>query len=417
MGFESLAVQNWRQFANVEITFHNQLTVITGANATGKSTLIGILARHFNWSRSYAASPVRRKNARGAWETLSKKKAREAFSDMTQWDSLGSLKYSDGDFSSILAPSIYSQSLSHYDIALPNQRPMAGIFISSHRSFAQAYSSVQVLPAVFTSIDDLLEQFVSELRNRWNGTFSSKTPQLVLKEMLLSAALFSASGDGVERNEIAFEIWHGFQSVLSKLFPTSLGFKRLRVRTPDIIIESKSGDFILDDASGGLSAIIEIAWQIFLYSLHGGPFTVLLDEPENHLHPSLQREVMPQLLATFPQCQFIVASHSPFVVTSAADSYVYALDNVGSGVEARQLDYANKAATADETLIRVLGLESTLPRWAAERLDDLERRFINKPFEDTTVDMLRIELERLGVLDRFPLLLAEMARNQRYGQQ
>ena len=38
---------------------------------------------------------------------------------------------------------------------------------------------------------------------------------------------------------------------------------------------------------------------------------VLIDEIDAHLHPSLQYEVVPQLIRLFPKVQFIVSSHSP----------------------------------------------------------------------------------------------------------
>ncbi len=45
-----------------------------------------------------------------------------------------------------------------------------------------------------------------------------------------------------------------------------------------------------------------------------GEGVVLIDEIELHLHPKWQRMVIPQLLKTFPNCQFIVSTHSPQVL-------------------------------------------------------------------------------------------------------
>jgi predicted ATP-binding protein involved in virulence len=38
---------------------------------------------------------------------------------------------------------------------------------------------------------------------------------------------------------------------------------------------------------------------------------VLIDEIDLHLHPAWQRMVVPNLIKTFPNCQFIVSTHSP----------------------------------------------------------------------------------------------------------
>lgn len=43
---------------------------------------------------------------------------------------------------------------------------------------------------------------------------------------------------------------------------------------------------------------------------------VLIDEIETHLHPRWQKEILPNLCKTFPNVQFIVTTHSPFVIQS-----------------------------------------------------------------------------------------------------
>lgn len=59
---------------------------------------------------------------------------------------------------------------------------------------------------------------------------------------------------------------------------------------------------------------------------------VLIDEIEKHLHIKLQKEVLPILLKLFPNVQFIVSSHSPFLNMGLASvpglkSQIYDLDN------------------------------------------------------------------------------------------
>lgn len=62
--------------------------------------------------------------------------------------------------------------------------------------------------------------------------------------------------------------------------------------------------------------------------------TVLIDEIDMHLHISLQKEVLPRLLSLFPNVQFIISSHSPFLNMGLADakdgrSKIIDLDNSG----------------------------------------------------------------------------------------
>lgn len=61
---------------------------------------------------------------------------------------------------------------------------------------------------------------------------------------------------------------------------------------------------------------------------------VLIDEVDMHLHIKLQKEILPELLNLFPNIQFIVSSHSPFLNMGLADtlaerSLIIDLDNNG----------------------------------------------------------------------------------------
>jgi len=61
---------------------------------------------------------------------------------------------------------------------------------------------------------------------------------------------------------------------------------------------------------------------------------VLIDETDKHLHIKLQKEVLPKLLNLFPNVQFILSSHSPFLNMGLAEellnrSKIVDLDNMG----------------------------------------------------------------------------------------
>lgn len=61
---------------------------------------------------------------------------------------------------------------------------------------------------------------------------------------------------------------------------------------------------------------------------------VLIDEVDKHLHIQLQKEVLPLLFNLFPNIQFIVSSHSPFLNMGLADAsldrtVIYDLDHNG----------------------------------------------------------------------------------------
>lgn len=408
-GFASLEIEDWRQFDSVRFDFHPQLTILTGANATGKSTILSILARHFAWNRAFSTAPVRTRSQYG-WVSVGRKRARK-WARERSYASVGQLTYGTGVMTEIQVPPPTEEArASHYDLILTNQQPVTGAFITSHRTASGNYTPVQHIPTTFAAPEELYEQFTNEARTRWQGGWTGRSPQLALKEALMSAAVFSVRNNSiVQFNADAASVWNGFQEILRAIMPKSLGYLGMHVRNPDLVIETSTGDFVFDDASGGLAAIVELAWSIFLRSRTEPGFTVLMDEPENHLHPSLQREFMPGLIRAFPKVQFIVATHSPFVVTATPDSLVYALHyNEERRVVARVLDYANKAASADETLREVLGVGSTVPSWAEAEFRRVLANYPPGTLNDQRLRQLRRDLAELGLEAEFPTAILNL---------
>lgn len=54
---------------------------------------------------------------------------------------------------------------------------------------------------------------------------------------------------------------------------------------------------------------------------------VLIDEIESHLHVELQKKIVPILMKLFPNIQFILTTHSPFILNSTPNAVVYDLEN------------------------------------------------------------------------------------------
>jgi predicted ATPase len=405
--FRSLSLQGWRQFGQVDLELHPRVTLLTGANASGKTTVLSLLARHFNWPRQWVGIPIRNKDGTFAYF--------RSFEDEEDgWHAIGQLTYGDGTESSIQIPREAPNGTiaARYDVMLRNQQQVNGLYLTSHRNIS-SYTQVSSIPASFGSAEVMFSAYTSELRNRYTGGRTAKTPFALFKESLISAAVFGEGSESVERDPLAYRIWHGFQRVMAAILPETLRFEKLIVRSPEVLIVTESDTFPLDEASGGLSALMELSWQIFLRSFEQDRFVVLFDEPENHLHPELQRRILPSLLEAFPQVQFIIASHSPFVVTSVADSTVYVLDyNSNHSVDSRLLDQANKAASADETLRRVLGLQSTMPLWAEQRFEQIVERYVAAGLDRDSVRALREELVESGLGSTFPQAMADAADQQ-----
>ncbi|KAB8046228.1 AAA family ATPase [Janthinobacterium rivuli] len=90
--------------------------------------------------------------------------------------------------------------------------------------------------------------------------------------------------------------------------------------------------FVDNQLSDGFSSILQVLAELLLRmeaigrSSYDIPGVVLIDEIETHLHIQLQKIVLPLLIEFFPNIQFIVTTHSPFVLTSVPNAVVYDLD-------------------------------------------------------------------------------------------
>lgn len=389
--FERLHLSRWRQFATVDISFHRTLTVLTGANASGKTTLLNILGRHFNWMTQLLGVPIAKRGGPPRWRADNRQHPAGA-------RQIGELIYRTADL--VAAPLSVPDEAQSYEVSITNQQFVPGIFVASHRSLS-IYQPLSSIPLQFSASGILLDQFVGELRNRWQGSSSGRSPLSYMKEALISAAIFGEGNQSVQADPEAWAIWTGFQEVLRKVLPESLGFESLVVRRPDLIVRTSTGEFLLEAMSGGITAIVELSWQIFLRSREYESFTACIDEPENHLHPELQRAIVPGLIAAFPSIRFIVATHSPFVVTAVPESNVYVLDYDEDGVTSRLLQHVSKSTTADETLRRVLGLETTFPLWVEHQIQHV---LSDMPARPSPSDLRRLQraLTEAGLAADFP---------------
>ncbi len=97
-------------------------------------------------------------------------------------------------------------------------------------------------------------------------------------------------------------------------------------------IEYDNRSFGLNELSDGYSAVLSIITELILrmeahqvksYDLQG---VVLIDEIETHLHVSLQKKILPFLTTFFPKIQFILTTHSPFVLSSLEDVIICDLE-------------------------------------------------------------------------------------------
>lgn len=417
MGFARLQLARWRQFESVDLELHPRLTVLTGANGAGKSTLLNIFSRHFGFSTPLLATPKRFRGGYRYWTDLIMSAALQAQNDSTQAaEEIGRLVYSDGGEAKIHLPPPTANA--QYNLSLVNQRAVPGLSVGSHRPVT-VYQRVENIPTQAMRPPQAYANYNQEVLRRYQNSHSSFSPMYRMKESLISMATFGAGNEFVQKDSEVLEAFRGFVRILRIVLPRSLGFQDIAIRTPDVVMTTSSGEFMLDAASGGITTLIDLAWQIFLFSLTNSDFVVTIDEPENHLHPSMQRSLMASLLEAFPMAQFIVATHSPFIVSAVRDSRVYVLrydeaeasnDDLSSTrrVSSLALDNVNKAGTASEILRDVLGVRATMPEWVERSLGEIVNRYRDEAITPATLERLRAELKEFGYSELYPEALSAL---------
>jgi len=90
--------------------------------------------------------------------------------------------------------------------------------------------------------------------------------------------------------------------------------------------------FGFNEMADGYSTFLDIVFSIMMKMeskasmTYDMPGIVFIDEIEAHLHVELQRLILPFLVKMFPRIQFIVTTHSPFIISSLRNAVVFDLE-------------------------------------------------------------------------------------------
>ncbi len=103
------------------------------------------------------------------------------------------------------------------------------------------------------------------------------------------------------------------------------------------------------------------------------PGVVLIDELDAHLHPTLQREVALRLKRFFPELQFIIATHSPFITQAADDNGLYMLEQQGNTVQAVREQSSVRGWRVDQILAILFETTSAYDPETKEQLREYGR--------------------------------------------
>ena len=181
-----------------------------------------------------------------------------------------------------------------------------------------------------------------------------------------------------------------------------------------LIEQNGRNPYSLDELSDGYSAIIGIVADLILrmdrnwllkgelsqYDVEG---VVLIDELETHLHVELQRKIFPFLTEFFPRIQFVVTTHSAYILNSISNACIYDLekqvqftdfssysvDNIAEG-------YLDAEAYSDETQKKAQRYEELYGRTDLSDEQRAERAALRIELKDAKEVLEKIEGKKVS---------------------
>ena len=188
--------------------------------------------------------------------------------------------------------------------------------------------------------------------------------------------------------------------------------------------EGSARIYVGDLSSGSQSTLLWILWLAFKmlnhYEFAEGwnekPAILLIDEIENHLHPTWQRRVIPALLGHFPRLQIFASSHSPFVVAGLRAGQVHVLGRDAEGVVSASTNERDIIGwTTDEILRSFMGVDEPTDQLTVDRANRLRELRDKGELSDTEVEEMS-ELRRQVNEDFISSSTPLEAQRERYGE-
>ncbi|MDX9723963.1 MAG: AAA family ATPase [Myxococcota bacterium] len=293
MRIRSVQINDFGPFRNAMLELEDDLTVLTGANDSGKTSILRFL-RLAGGDGSLEQTQIQDTSARvtrGPWQNH---------------PTVG------GVFSGTLTASI----------KLPDGVLAANTWVDVERRLAPRVKSRRLVneqsdfpQALFQVVDlDAIQPFPSEIKLDQPGPAKS----------LLRVADFDLlqyrEASTIRRDELLRVANTGLASWFSGLFPLAPYSLMLQALSSDAgslairLVDRFGGEQTIEQRGQGVRKLVAVLVKLAALRSRGqSDILILADEPENHLHPGFQHQYcrILQELASEPWIQCVYATHSP----------------------------------------------------------------------------------------------------------
>lgn len=370
MKIDALKLSGFRGAVDLPLTLDQRLSVFVGVNGAGKSTVLDALALALSWAanrirhsgssgrpideaeitngKSTAAIELTCQTESGKVEwKLSKSRAGHAAEDKSSFNQLSEYaRFVQGRISETSERfdlplfAYYPVNRAVLDIPLRIREKHRFTLLTAYDDALTAGANFRTFFEWFREREDLENEnrkYLDELIKPEGFSFPDR--QLEAVRHALSSFLPEFKNLTVRRNPLRMEV-------------EKLG-QRLSVN------QLSDGEKCMIALIGDMARRLSIANPTLDNPLMGHGI-VMIDEIDLHLHPKWQRLVVPKLLEVFPNCQFIVSTHSPHVITHVQPESLYMLQQTPHGVRVdRPRESFGK--NVDRVLEDLMGLATTRP--------------------------------------------------------
>ena len=392
----------------IELRFDKRVNVFIGPNASGKSTILQALAESFNGPGENS----KRTLSKGEY-ILSKIIVAD-----DHFDEIVSEQLKEYRLLNVLAGS--EDWVGAKDDWNPSPEKLPAIYIGSVREglpgisdienrYAYGKTAAEALAGPFSgsrtmcAFELLGEEALSTARNAASDNPSSRVWGTLGDAERLAGACSKRICDEVIQDPEPHNYIHGYdvrgylnfpQPDLSSIpIKSRMGIKTTDIRNfeslgaeeqPSYSAYTETPDSIpifLGHLSSGTEGTLLWIWWLMLKLIRHYEFQVdwekkpailLIDEIENHLHPTWQRRVIPALLDHFPGLQIFATTHSPFVVAGLKAGQVHLLKRDEDGVVTASTNTEDVIGwTADEILRTMMGVDDPTDNETAEAAREL----------------------------------------------
>lgn len=333
----SIYINEVRHLKNIEIKLNpekRQHLILTGKNGSGKTSVLKAVRNHLQMINDGMWKVVKwdypeairiycqnYNNAKTDWEKI---KAQESIEKISQ---------------------IAEQHMSGCDLLFSDENALESLYAQGN--FITAYFAADrtsKIQRVHGAEDVKLET---------EYPIDSEPSKILLKYMvhLKTQQAYARNEDDLETEAKIASWFLRFRDALRVLLDDKSIELRYDYKNYNFLIEQKGRNpYGLDELSDGYSAIIGIVADLILrmdrnwllkgelsqYDVEG---VVLIDELETHLHVELQRKILPFLTEFFPRIQFIITTHSAYILNSISNACIYDLEK-----QKQYSDFSNYSA-------------------------------------------------------------------------